>query len=166
MEVVFRPGRFTCGGRPPKHRDQPATPRRSPWRNTARDRFNLSIMLLFAAGAIVLAAAGIHSVIGESVASRAKETAVKIALGAGRRRLVSESLRTALLFVMAGEVAGLAVALALGRVSTDLLYSVSPHDPWVLGSVAVLVFAVAAIAAFLPAWIAAGQDARAVLQGD
>jgi ABC-type antimicrobial peptide transport system permease subunit len=135
-------------------------------RNTARNRFNVSIMLLFAFGAIVLAAAGIHSVIGESVAVRAKEIAVKSALGAGRRRLVAESIRHALLFVVLGEAVGLVAARILGGAASDILYAVSPSDPMVLASVSALVFGVAAIASFVPAWIAAGQNAREILQGD
>ena len=140
-------------------------------RHTARQRFNLSIMLLFAIGAIVLAAAGIHSVIGESIAVRAKEIAVKIALGAGRRRIISESIRPALIFVVLGEMAGLAAALLAealiaGAAAADLLYAVTPSDPRVLASVAALVFAVAAIAAFVPAWAATNQDFRETLQAD
>ncbi len=135
-------------------------------RHTSRHRFNLSIMLLFAIGAIVLAAAGIHSVIGESVAVRAKEIAVKIALGAGRRRLIGESIRQALIFVILGEIAGLAVAIIVGSAAADLLFAVTPTDLRVLASVSALVFGVAALAAIIPAWIATNQGVRETLQAD
>ena len=135
-------------------------------RNTARNRFNVSILILFAAGAIVLAAAGIHSVVRESVTARAKEIALRIALGAGRRRLVAQTTRGALVWVAAGEVAGLIVALLMGRAAADLLYGISPSDPVVLGSVAIFMFAVAALSSTIPAWIAAGQDPRDGLQAD
>ena len=133
-------------------------------RHTARDRFNLLIMMLFAAGAVVLAAAGIHSVIAESVTMRAKEIAVKSALGAGRGRLVAEAICHALVFVLAGEVVGVVGALLLGRSAADLLYGVSASDPLVLGGVALMVFGVAALSSWMPAWIAAGRDPRASLQ--
>lgn len=144
----------------------PATLNELRQRHTARNRFSLSLMLLFAAGAVVLAAAGIHSVIGESVAVRANEIAVKAALGASRGRLVKECMIRALRWVLLGEVAGIAVALFLSHSAADLLYTVSPKDPWVLSFVTLLVFAIACGAALRPAWSAVSKDARATLQSD
>jgi putative ABC transport system permease protein len=135
-------------------------------RNTARNRFNVSILILFAFGAIVLAAAGIHSVVRESVTVRAKEIALRIALGAGRAHLVTRTTRSALLSVASGELAGVAGALVLGNAAVDLLYGISPSDPSVLIAVAAFMFAVAAVSSAIPAWIAAGQDPRECLQSD
>jgi len=135
-------------------------------RNTARNRFNVSILILFAAGAILLAAAGIHSVVRESVTVRAKEIALRIALGAGRVRLVAQATQTALAWVLAGEFIGVAGAFLLGRTAADLLYGISPGDPTVLASVAVFMFAIAFVSSMIPAWIAAGQDPREGLQAD
>jgi len=136
-------------------------------RNTARNRFQVSILLLFAIGAVVLAGAGIHSVVQESVAVRAKELAVRIAFGADRGSLVAQTTRSALFWVGAGEVAGLIGALLLANIaSRDSLYGVSPTDPVLAASIVTFVFAVAAISAFVPAWIAAGQDPQAQLQSD
>ena len=134
--------------------------------NTARDRFNVSILILFAVGAILLAAAGIHSVVRESVTVRAKEIALRIALGAGRGSLVAETTRGALVWVAGGEAAGVVGALLLGRAAADLLYGISPSDPAVLISVAVFMFAIAFVSSMIPAWIAAGQDPREGLQAD
>ena len=135
-------------------------------RHTARSRFSLSMMLLFAFGAVLLAAAGIYSVIGESVAVRAKEIAVKTALGAGRGRLVRECIVQAMGIVLLGEMFGLAVAWLLGHASSNLLYTVSPADPSVWGFVTLLVFAVAVGAALVPAWIAVGRETREILRSD
>ena len=135
-------------------------------RNTARNRFNASILMLFAVGAIVLAAAGIHSVIREALAVRAKEIAVRIALGAGRKSLVAETTQSTLFWVATGEMAGLAGAILIARAASDLLYGVSPTDPAVAACVVGFVFAVAAVSAVIPAWIAAGQDPRERLQSD
>jgi predicted permease len=135
-------------------------------RNTARNRFNVSILILFVLGAIVLAAAGIHSVVRESVTVRAKEIALRIALGARRAQLVTQSTRGALLWVLLGELAGVAGALVLGRAAADLLYRISPKDPGVLTSIAVFMFAIAVVSSAVPAWIASGQDPRERLQSD
>ena len=135
-------------------------------RNTAGSRFNVSILILFAIGAVVLAAAGIHSVVRESVTARAKEIALRIALGADRGRLAAQTARTALVWVLAGEAAGLAGAFALGRAAVGLLYRIAPTDPGVLITVAAFMFLVAVVASAVPAWIAASQDPRECLQND
>ncbi len=135
-------------------------------RNTARSRFTVLILILFAGGAVMLGAAGIHSVIRESLSVRAKEIAVRIALGAGRRRLVIQTAGGALLWVTCGVMAGLAGALFIGYRAADMLYEISPADPIVLTSVAGLVFTVAAIASLIPAWTAAGRDPRECLQAE
>ncbi len=57
-------------------------------------------------------------------------------------------------------------AMMIGGAAKDLLYSVSPSDPAVLTSVALLVLGVAAVASIIPAWLATGRDARGILQGD
>ena len=127
-------------------------------RNTASTRFNVSILILFGLGALVLAAAGIHSVVRESVVVKAKEIALRNALGAGRTSLIKSTMRSALIAVATGELAGLAAGIALSRTASDLLYGVAPTDPIVLLAAALLMFIVAALAAIGPAWNAATQD--------
>ncbi|MDR3703489.1 MAG: ADOP family duplicated permease [Candidatus Sulfopaludibacter sp.] len=128
-------------------------------RNTARHRFNMILLLWFAACAAVLAATGIYSVIAESVAARRREIAIRNALGAGRARLVRDIVSAAMAFVLAGEGAGIACAVTLGTEASDLLYGVSPHDPAILGAVIAFLFAVSLASAFYPAWIAS-RDVR------
>ncbi len=135
-------------------------------RDTARNRFNLVVMMLFAGGGLLLAGAGIHSVVGESVAVRAKEIAVKTALGAGRGLLVREAIWKVLLFVALGELAGVAIALLMGRAAADLLYLVSPSDPVLLSAIFVFVLVTAGIASIVPAWLATGKDPISSLQAD
>jgi predicted permease len=135
-------------------------------RNTARDRFNVAILLLFAAGAIVLAAVGIHSVVRESVAVRAKEMAVRTALGASRGRLSAQTVRGVVLCVAAGVATGILASLLLGPAAEHLLYSVSARDPWILTGVAAFVLTVAIGSSLLPAWNAAGQHPRKHLFSD
>ena len=135
-------------------------------KDTARNRFNLVVMMLFAGGGLLLAAAGIHSVVGESVAVRAKEIAVKTALGAGRGLLVREAVWKVLLFVALGELAGVAIALLMGRAAADLLYLVSPSDPFLLFSIFLFVLVTSGIASIVPAWLATGKDPISSLQAD
>lgn len=133
-------------------------------RDAARNRFVVSLLGLFAGGAILLAAAGVHSVIRESLAVRAREMAVRIALGAGRARLTAQAAGRALSWVTAGVAAGLGLAAAIGQAITGLLYHVPPMAPRALLSAALFVLVVAALACLVPAWLAAGRDPRESLQ--
>ena len=134
--------------------------------NPAGSRINVSILMLFAVGAVVLAAAGIHSVVRESITARAKEIALRIALGASRARLIRQTTGNALLFVAAGELGGLIGAVFLTRAASGLLYGIGPGDPRALLGAAALMLLVAVTAAIVPAGIAAGQDPRGALQND
>jgi predicted permease len=113
-------------------------------RNGARDRFNMILLVWFGICAAILAAGGIYSVVAESMAARRGEVAIRIALGAGRARLVRDLIRTTLLMVVAGECLG---ALAIAAVV---------REPLAPGSVAVFLFVVSLGAAVWPAWLAAG----------
>lgn len=135
-------------------------------RDTARHRFNMIVLVWFAVCAVILAAAGIYSVVTESLAVRSREIALKVALGAGRPRLLAELAGRALAFVVAGELAGLVAAVAAGRAAASLLYTVDAADPRILGSVFTFLFVVSAAAALQPSWRAAGRDPRPVLQSD
>jgi len=126
-------------------------------RNAARHRFNMILLLWFGVCAAILAATGVFSVIAESVAAREQEIAIRTALGAQRPRLVLELVTRTLGFVAAGEVLGLAAATMLGALASDLLYTVSPRDPVILATVAAFLFVVSLVAAFAPAWTAAGK---------
>ncbi len=132
-------------------------------RNTARDRFNVLLLMLFAAGAIVLAALGIHSVVREAVTARAKEIAVRMALGAGRGGVTLQSTRAIMSFAGAGVFSGVVAALLAAPLVADLLYGVSPREPSILIGVACFVAVVIIVSSLLPAWRAAGEDPWKVL---
>ncbi len=117
----------------------------------ARRRFTLLLLAAFAVTGLLLAAAGIGSVVSYTVAQRRRELGIRLALGArpgGVRNLV---LRGSLGTVAVGIAVGLGASLALGRTLGSLLYGVAPSDPATLGAVAGLLAAVAATAAWLPA---------------
>jgi ABC-type antimicrobial peptide transport system permease subunit len=109
------------------------------------------MFLAFGALALALAAVGLYSVIAYDVAQRARELAIRIALGAGRRDVmrlvVGDGLRVALL----GIALGAAVALWAGRYLEPLLFAQSPRDPLVYTAVTVVLLAAAALASAFPA---------------
>ncbi len=133
-------------------------------KNAARHRFNMILLLWFGACAAILAAAGIYSVIAETMTARESEIAIRIALGAGKDRMVRDILSGTLVLVVAGELLGAAAVAALAGTDASLLYGVSPRDPRVLGFVAAFLFIVSLLAALWPAWLAAGKDPQASLR--
>jgi predicted permease len=120
--------------------------------NTARQRFNLILLLWFGACAAVLAAMGIYGVIAEALAARQQEIAIRTALGASPVQLVKAVVAKPLIFVLSGELLGLCL-LALAKTwISGLLYGVKPYDPALPGTVFVFVFGLslaAAVIAFL-----------------
>jgi putative ABC transport system permease protein len=132
--------------------------------NAARHRFNMILLLWFAICAAILAASGVYSVIAETMVERRTEIAIKIALGCKISGLIREIVSGTLGLVLAGEVLGLGGASGAGSLFSDLLYGVSPHDPLILAFMGVCLFAVSLIAAFWPAWIAAGRYSSASLR--
>jgi predicted permease len=127
-------------------------------RTMAQSRFNTMLMSLLAATGLVLAALGIYSVIAWLVAQRSREIGVRMALGASAADVVRLMVAHGLKPVLAGLAAGLAGALAATRLLQNQLFEVGPRDPATLLATAALLFAVAAAAAFIPAWRATGID--------
>jgi putative ABC transport system permease protein len=132
--------------------------------NAARHRFNMILLLWFGICAAILAASGVYSVITETMVERRTEIAIKIALGCIRPGLIREVVSRTLGLVLVGEILGLGGAAVAGSLFSDLLYGVSPHDPFVLAFMGVCLFAVSLMAAFWPAWIAAGRYSNASLR--
>lgn len=117
--------------------------------------FNLRLMSVFSAVAVLLAVIGLYGVIAYSVAERRQEFGVRLSLGADGARLIGLVMRQGMGMVLAGIGVGLVGALALGRVLSSQLYGIGAADPVVLGSVAALLAGVAALACLVPALRAA-----------
>ena len=127
-------------------------------RSVAPQRFNLSLLALFAALGLLLAAVGIYGVLAYAVAQRTHEIGIRLALGAQTKGVLWLVVRQGMLLALIGVALGLAGSLALTRVLSSLLYGVTATDPITFGAVAALLSAVAFVACYMPAQRAAGVD--------
>jgi predicted permease len=127
-------------------------------RSIARPRFYTSLLTLFAAVALALSATGIFGVMSYTVAQQSKEIGIRIALGASTSDVLRGVVGRALILAGIGVAAGMAVALALGRVIRNQLFGVDVFDPITLATVFGVLLSSAAIASLWPARRAAGVD--------
>jgi putative ABC transport system permease protein len=127
-------------------------------RSTASEDFNTLVLTIFGCSALFLAAIGIYGLMAYSVAQRAHEIGIRLALGAEsshiRNTVVFQGLRMAL----AGVVCGLAAALGLARLIAGFLFGVQPWDPLVFFVAPVILLGVALVAVWLPAMRASRVD--------
>jgi predicted permease len=114
-------------------------------------KFQLTLVLLFAGIALVLACLGIFGVVSYTVAQRRGEMGIRLALGATAGNLRTLVVRQGLAPVIVGLGCGIGVALALGKVMEGLLFGVRASDPWTLMGVSCLLLGVAAAACYIPA---------------
>jgi putative ABC transport system permease protein len=133
---------------------------------TDQPRALMMLMGVFAALALVLSALGVYSVLSYSVNQRRQELSVRMALGAQPGDVLWLVVRQGLGLALVGVITGAALALAVGRVMSSLLYGVSSMDVPAF-SVAIGVALVTAVAACLiPARRAAALDPLAGLRAD
>ncbi len=133
---------------------------------TAPRRFQTLLLSIFAVLALVFAAAGIFATMHYAVAQRTKEIGIRMAMGAGRVKVVQMILREGLLLVGAGVVSGLTGSVALSRSIRALLFEVSATDPITLSSVSLLLAGIALLACYIPARRATRIDPIVALRCD
>ncbi|MGA3238457.1 MAG: ABC transporter permease [Bryobacteraceae bacterium] len=139
------------------------------------NRFRLFLVSVFAALAVLLAAAGVYGAIAFSVAQRTREFGVRMALGAPPNGILLLGVMRAVRLAVAGAACGFMAALALGTVLKDalylapgkhsgLLFGVAIRDPKSFLAAGLIVFALAVLAALAPAARAARIDPAIALR--
>jgi putative ABC transport system permease protein len=132
----------------------------------ARPRFNAALLTAFASAALLLAAIGVYGVMAYSISSRVREIGVRVALGADARRVISLLLGEGLRLAGIGAAIGGVATLVTARLLQGLIVGVSATDSRILIGAVVVMIAVAALAAFVPARRAASVDPIAVLRAE
>ena len=135
-------------------------------RSTARQRFNMLLMTVFGAAALLLAAIGVYGLMAHSVEQRTQEIGVRLALGAETghvwRMIVGQGMR----LVAAGVVIGVASASGLTRLLASFLFGIEASDPATFVTVAAVLAAVALGAVAVPAHRASLIDPVLALRRD
>lgn len=127
-------------------------------------RFNTALVSVFAMAAVLLAALGIYSVIAFSSALRAREMAVRIALGSQRKGILLLVLTSASKLAIIGSALGLLGATAASGILKTFLFGVSALDPVMLALAVIFVLVLVLVASLLPAWRAATVDPMIALR--
>ncbi len=133
-------------------------------RSTARQSFNMLLLSIFGAVALILAAIGIYGLMAYSVEQRTQEIGIRMALGADRTRIRRLVVWQGMRLALAGVALGIAAAFGLTRLIASFLFGVKPWDPLVFVSVPLILAAVALIAVWLPASRASKVDPMQALR--
>jgi ABC-type antimicrobial peptide transport system permease subunit len=124
--------------------------------STAREDFNMLLLTIFGASALILAAIGIYGLMAYSVQQRTQEIGIRMALGADRSRIRSLVVWHGMRLAIVGVVIGIGAAFGLTRFIASFLFGVKTWDPFVFVTVPVVLSAVALLAV----WIPAGRASR------
>ncbi|HUE90105.1 MAG TPA: ABC transporter permease [Vicinamibacterales bacterium] len=124
----------------------------------AQPRLYLTLIGIFAAAAMLLAAIGIYGVLAHDVAQRTREIGIRLALGANRREVVGLVVGQAAMLAAGGLMLGLILAFGASRLMRGLLFGVEPGDLTTYVGVAGVLFAIALLASYLPARRASRVD--------
>jgi putative ABC transport system permease protein len=130
----------------------------------AARRFQTTLLAAFATLAMLLAAIGLYGLVAHAVKHRTREIGVRMAVGAGRGRILGMVLRQGMTPAVAGMALGLAGSAAASRLIASWLYGVSRFDAVTFVAVPLLLLAVAAAACFVPAWSATRVDPLSALR--
>ena len=124
----------------------------------AQRQFLMRMLAAFGGLATALALLGIYGVMAYSVAQRTREIGIRMAIGARQVDVSRMIMRRGMALTAAGVLAGIVISLALSQLVRSQLYGVQPSDPLTMTAVLVLMTAIAAAAAYLPARRAARVD--------
>ena len=133
---------------------------------TARVRLTMLLIAVAGGAALLLGVIGVYSIVSYAAAGRAREFAIRLALGAAPSRVGGMVLGDGFRIVGIGTVAGLAVAVSATRFLRALLYEVKPTSVAEFGSATALLVLVTLCATLLPARRAARTHPAVVLRGE
>ncbi len=151
-------------------KDQPIGPvltmdeRRS--NSMVRRRYGVTLLTAFGSTAVLLAAVGLYGVLAFIVSNRRREIGVRIALGATAIDVVGEVLGHGLRLTGLGMAIGLALALAVTRLMSTLLFGIGPTDAATFAGAAALLALVAVAASLIPALRASRVDPLTALRDE
>ena len=114
-------------------------------------RFNMLLLTIFAAVAVLLAAIGIYGMVSYNVTQRTSEIGIRVALGAQRSDVLKVIMKQGVVISLIGVAIGLAAAFALTRVLSTLLVGVSSTDLTIFGVVTALLLVITLLGSFIPA---------------
>jgi predicted permease len=129
-------------------------------------RFDLSLLGVFSALALLLAAIGVYAVMAYSVAQRTKEIGIRIALGAHSRDVFRLILKQGARLAVAGVVIGVVAAFFLRNLMASFVYGLSANDPVIISIVTSVVLLVILLACYLPARRATKVDPMVALRNE
>jgi predicted permease len=129
-------------------------------------RFALIVLTGFAALALLLAAAGLYGVLSTIASQYRKEIGVRMALGAAWLDILRLVVMRGLVVSAVGVGVGLVGVIGGARLLRGFLFSVTPTDPLAIGGAALLMLTIAAVACYIPARRAAGEDPVQALRVD
>jgi putative ABC transport system permease protein len=132
--------------------------------STAREDFNMLLLTIFGASALILAAIGIYGLMAYSVEQRTQEMGIRMALGADRSRIRSLVVWHGMRLAIIGVVLGIGAAFGLTRLIASFLFGVKTWDPLVFVTVPVILSLVALLAVWMPATHASRLDPQQALR--
>ena len=124
----------------------------------ATPRFNMALLLAFAATALLLTVIGLYGVVSYTVSQRTKEIGIRMALGARPASVRRMILLYGIRMTVAGLVVGVVAALAAGRALAGMLHGVGARDPGTFAVVTLVLTVVSVLACYLPARRATNID--------
>ncbi|HKV78874.1 MAG TPA: ABC transporter permease [Candidatus Sulfotelmatobacter sp.] len=134
--------------------------------STARQSFQMLLLMIFGSVALLLAAIGVYAIMAYSVEQRAQEMGIRMALGATRNAIRRLVVWEGISLAFAGVVAGMGASFGVTRLLSNFLFGVKPWDPTVFVLAPIILTAIALLAVWLPAARASKVDPMQALRAE